>query len=338
MKGKVFPMPIYYSVIVPVYRVEAYLRQCLDSILAQTYPYFELILVDDGCPAICNEYQAKDNRVQVLHEQNQGVVAARYAGLQAAHHEYVCFVDSDDYVPANWLQTIHRNLENNRFPDMLLFGLTRFCGDETTPAPPDLAPGYYDKRRLETEVYPFMLYDARQPFYSKKIAGYMCTKAMRREFCLRHYTQDRRIIMYEDVAMIFECIYCLDSLVVISDCPYFYRTNPESALGRYHPEYVESLQRCNQYLKGHLGAMAPELMTSINAYISMRTIDAIAQEFLHDRPFGKIVAHMRQEMDRTGLARQIDTHGLPLHIRLFIGLLQHRLYAAAVLITKLRMK
>jgi glycosyltransferase involved in cell wall biosynthesis len=333
---------MYYSIIVPVYRVEAYLRQCVDSILAQTYPYFELILVDDGspdgCPAICDEYQAKDHRVRALHKQNEGLALARHSGMQVANYEYVCFVDSDDYVPTNWLQTIHSNLEKNQFPDMLLFGLTRFYGDETKPVPPDLAPGYYDKQRLETEVYPFMLYDARQPFYSKKIAAYMWAKVMRREFCLRHYMLDRRITMYEDVAMIFECIYCLDSLVVISDCPYFYRTNPESILGRYHPEYVENLQYLNEYLKEHLGAMAPKLITSINAYISMRAIDAIAQEFLHDRPFGKIVAHMRQEMDRTGLARQIDTHGLPLHIRLFIGLLQHRLYAAAVFITKLRMK
>jgi glycosyltransferase involved in cell wall biosynthesis len=333
---------MYYSVIVPVYRVEAYLRQCLDSILAQTYPYFELILVDDGspdsCPAICDEYRARDSRVRVLHKQNQGVVVARYAGIQAAHHEYVCFVDSDDYVAADWLQLIHSGLEENRFPDMLLYGMTRFDHAQTTGIAPELAPGYYDKLRLQAEVYPTMLYDARHPFYYKTVLGHLWSKVMRRTLCLKHYIQDWRISMYEDVAMVYECIFCADSLVILPDCPYYYRLTADSSLGRYHPEYVENLQRVSRYLKAHLGAMAPELMGSINAYVAMRIIDAMAQELLHGRPFGKIVAHMRREMNRTGLARELDTHGLPLHIRLFMGLLKCRLYAAAVFITKLRMK
>jgi hypothetical protein len=83
--------------------------------------------------------------------------------------------------------------------------------------------------------------------------------------------------------------------------------------------------------------MAPELMPAINAYIAMRTIDAIAQEFLHHRPFGSIVSHIGKEMSRTGLARDVDTRGLSTHIRLFIGLLKHRFYLLAVWLTKLRM-
>ena len=73
------------SVIVPVYNTEKYLRKCVDSILAQTYKNLEIILVDDGstdnCPAICDEYAAKDARVKVIHQENSGAIAARYAGL-----------------------------------------------------------------------------------------------------------------------------------------------------------------------------------------------------------------------------------------------------------------
>ena len=92
------------SVIVPVYKVEAYLHACIDSILAQTFKDFELLLVDDGspdrCGEICDEYARRDARVRVFHQSNAGVSAARNVGLEHARGEWVAFVDSDDtYFP-----------------------------------------------------------------------------------------------------------------------------------------------------------------------------------------------------------------------------------------------
>ena len=90
------------SIIVPVYKVEPYIRQCVESVLGQTYSNFELILVDDGspdsCGAICDEYAEKDSRVRVIHQENGGVSAARNAGLDIMKGEYVAFIDSDDFV------------------------------------------------------------------------------------------------------------------------------------------------------------------------------------------------------------------------------------------------
>jgi len=98
------------SVIVPVYGVENYLARCVDSILTQTFTDFELILVDDGspdgCPAICDEYAQKDNRIKVIHKENGGVSSARNAGLNIASGEYIVFIDSDDYVDCDYLSTL----------------------------------------------------------------------------------------------------------------------------------------------------------------------------------------------------------------------------------------
>ena len=95
------------SVIVPVYQVEAYLPGCLDSILAQTFEDFELILVDDGtkddCPRIMAEYAAKDARIRQVHKANGGLSSARNAGLDIARGEYIAFVDSDDTVEPTML-------------------------------------------------------------------------------------------------------------------------------------------------------------------------------------------------------------------------------------------
>lgn len=98
------------SVIVPVYKVEAYLHACVDSLLAQTYSDFELILVDDGspdnCGKICDEYAAKDPRVRCVHQENQGLSGARNAGIDIAQGEFITFIDSDDLVDARYLEIL----------------------------------------------------------------------------------------------------------------------------------------------------------------------------------------------------------------------------------------
>lgn len=106
------------SLIVPVYKVEPYLRRCLDSIVGQTYKNLEIILVDDGspdgCPAICDEYAAKDPRVVVIHKENGGLSDARNAGLEIAKGEYISFVDSDDWVADVYIEALWTALESQK--------------------------------------------------------------------------------------------------------------------------------------------------------------------------------------------------------------------------------
>ncbi len=110
------------SVIIPVYNVEPYLRRCLDSILVQSFTDFELILVDDGspdnCGAICDEYEKKDSRVRVIHQENWGISKARNTGLQIACGKYIYFCDSDDYVEKELLADAVRAMDGY---DMVVF-------------------------------------------------------------------------------------------------------------------------------------------------------------------------------------------------------------------------
>jgi len=98
------------SIIIPIYKVEPYLRRCLDSIVNQTYTNLEIILVDDGspdgCPQICDEYAANDNRIVVIHKENGGLSDARNAGLDICKGEYISFVDSDDWVDEKYIETL----------------------------------------------------------------------------------------------------------------------------------------------------------------------------------------------------------------------------------------
>ena len=104
-----------FSIIIPIYKVEVYLHQCVDSVLAQSYKNIEVILVDDGspdsCPRICDEYAAKDERIKVIHKPNGGLSDARNSGLKIANGDYVIFLDSDDYYNnTQFLQDIHDQL------------------------------------------------------------------------------------------------------------------------------------------------------------------------------------------------------------------------------------
>lgn len=106
------------SVVVPVYKVEKYLRRCIDSIIFQSYKNIEIILVNDGspdnCPRICDEYAMKFSNVYVIHQKNRGLSAARNTGIEASKGNYITFIDSDDFINNNMLMELKKNMDDNK--------------------------------------------------------------------------------------------------------------------------------------------------------------------------------------------------------------------------------
>ena len=128
-------MPVI-SVIVPIYKVENYLENCIKSIIGQTFTDIEIILVDDGspdrCGEICDEYEKSDSRIKVVHRKNGGLSSARNAGLDIAEGEFVCFVDSDDYISPDYCEVLYNLLKDTNY-DFSVCGVKRF-NDGDTPA------------------------------------------------------------------------------------------------------------------------------------------------------------------------------------------------------------
>ena len=126
---------MFFSVVVPVYNVEKYLAECVDSVLRQTFADFELILVDDGSKdasgALCDEYAAKDSRVKVIHKENGGLSDARNVGTAAAVGDYVVYIDSDDYVAdSDFLEKIYEKAKNGT--DIICYKFKKFYEDSKT--------------------------------------------------------------------------------------------------------------------------------------------------------------------------------------------------------------
>ena len=137
------------SIIVPVYKVEKYLNECIDSILAQTFTDFELILVDDGspdnCPALCDAAAEKDSRVRVIHQQNKGLSGARNAGIDIARGNWLGFVDSDDMIDPTFCEKmLHAAVQAG--VEMSACNILRLEEDKTLNS--------YQERCLKNEVLP----------------------------------------------------------------------------------------------------------------------------------------------------------------------------------------
>ena len=132
------------SIILPVYGVEKYLSDCVDSLLVQTYEHLEIILVDDAspdsCGSLCDGYAARDGRVRVIHKENGGAASARNAGLDIAQGEYICFVDSDDTVEPDYVEVLLDTLGDG---DMAMCGFY-FCSRSESRTE-NVVPGTFDR-------------------------------------------------------------------------------------------------------------------------------------------------------------------------------------------------
>lgn len=218
------------SVIVPVYKIEEYLRQCLESLSAQTLEDMEIIIVDDGspdgCPEICDEYAAKDARMKVVHKQNGGLLSARKAGFAASSGDYIGFVDGDDWVVPETFMNMH-NAIIKYSPDVILSDFLCDYGDCIEPSVQCFEEGFYDRARLESEIFPKMLFDGS--FYSFGVNPNCWSKLVKRELIEKNLTPvDERIRMGEDAAFIYPCLLDAQSAACIKTPTYHYRITGRS--------------------------------------------------------------------------------------------------------------
>ena len=122
------------SVIIPIYKVEKYIDECIESIVRQTYSNLEIILVDDGspdrCPQKCDEWSIRDNRIKVIHKKNEGVSCARNTGIENSNGKYIVFIDGDDVININMIKILYENMRKKN-ADMSVCGLKTFKNMET---------------------------------------------------------------------------------------------------------------------------------------------------------------------------------------------------------------
>ncbi|MGM9795777.1 MAG: glycosyltransferase [Candidatus Aphodosoma sp.] len=223
------------SIIVPVYKVEKYLRRCVDSILAQTFTDWECILVDDGSPdesgAICDEYAQKDARIQVIHKENGGVSSARNVALDRMTGKWLIFVDSDDCLYPNALQKWFEVAEQNNL-DLIQCHFNR-----------EYKEGQVEND--ETEVLSAVKY-ADSERYLTCVWGTLFKVSIVKEKALRF---DEKVSLGEDQIYLLNYMQYCKRIQLIGDVLYFYRNNEQSAVNNPKPEYEMASVRAFKELK-----------------------------------------------------------------------------------------
>lgn len=220
----------FLSIIVPVYNTEPYLERCIDSILAQNYQDYELILVDDGStdnsPAICDRYAADHAQIVCLHQPNGGHTSARQKGVRASHGSYITFVDSDDWIaPAMYGNMCRAAISTGA--DIVHCNMTAVMPHKEELRDVPFAPGYYDKEALLQTVYPRMIYTG--VYFKFGIAPGMVNKLFRRELLEKYlFRIPHDIIVGEDGPVTYGCMLEASSVYFCEESYYFYRSNPGS--------------------------------------------------------------------------------------------------------------
>lgn len=220
------------SIVVPVYNVEKYLEECLNSLINQTFKDIEIICIDDGspdnCGAILDNYATKDKRVKVVHKENGGLVSARKIGINMVQGDYIVHVDSDDWVEPDTIEKLYNHAIQNNV-DICMCGHFEEIGNATKKVYQGIEPGVYNKDSLVKDIYPRMIVNGE--FFEWGIFPSLWAKLFKREFAEKYYLNlDERIMLGEDAASVYPSLLNANSVCIMNECLYHYRQYPTSTI------------------------------------------------------------------------------------------------------------
>lgn len=239
------------SVIVPVYNTEKYLQQCIDSITSQTLEEIEIIIVDDGskeeCANLCDELAKSDERIKVVHKQNEGLGLARNSGIKVSSGEYVGFVDSDDYIDSGMYEALYKAAFNN-CADLVISGMSFVDGNTFGKSGEYIEKNYFEKetvfekedvKKLILGVVGALPYEPDDSRYGVSV----CKNIFKRSLLCNEeikFVSERKIIS-EDTIFMVDYIKSIKKAVGISGAFYRYRRNDSSLSKSYKSDRFEKV-------------------------------------------------------------------------------------------------
>ena len=238
------------TVVVPIYNVEKYLDRCLESLVKQTYSNLEIILVDDGspdrCPQMCEEWAMRDSRIHVIHKENAGLGMARNTGIEAASGQYICFIDSDDYVGLDIISKAHRTAVQCQ-ADLVVFGMTMVGSDgeiieKLTPVSPK---SYYCGREVQEVFLPDWIDNRNCGLQIQNLCLSACSCLFSMELIRRvnwRFVSERELISEDSYSLI--CLaQDMDRVAILEESDYYYCNNQTSLTRTYRSDRYERIKK-----------------------------------------------------------------------------------------------
>ena len=335
------------SVVVPIYKVEKYLDRCVNSIVGQSYRNLNIILVDDGspdrCPEICDQWAEKDSRIKVIHKKNAGLGMARNTGMEHAAGDYVCFIDSDDYIHARTIETAV-NTACRTCSEIVLWGFTTVSsrGTENIILPDPSYTQYHGKDVRDIFIPEFLGMENVRGADSG-IPGSACTYLISMELIRRKNWRfvSERMIISEDIYSMLSLFGHAESVAVIRESFYYYCRNGTSLTHTYLPDRFERVKIYRQKLLELCGDCG--YSETINNQCEMlfwrNTIMVMKQEMLHHRRFmaamPKIKRIVNDEMVQRNLA-VIRNREKGITRSILLWTILHKCYLLCCLLIKLQ--
>lgn len=274
------------TIVVPVYNAEVYLAACVDSILCQTLPDFELILVDDGStdssPVLCDCFAAADSRVRVIHQENGGLVCARKTGVRAAAGQYIGFVDSDDYIKGDMYEKMLRvALESDA--DIVHCALIFVYADGREKPQQSLIKSGVFRGDALAKFKKCMIFNGYNA--DTAIAPSLCTKLVKKSLLEKSQAGiPNNISMGEDAACTYPCLFSAEAVAVLEDSLYYYRQHNTSMIYRYKKNYMEQTLLLAAVLFSANDASGAGLAPQISQLLRFFIINCIRNELRRENP------------------------------------------------------
>lgn len=265
------------SIVIPVYNVERFIRRCIESVIAQTYEYWELILVDDGsldCSGIiCDEYEKMDKRIQVIHQKNGGQSVARNIGIDHCTGKYIYFLDSDDFIKADTFQFMVSIAEENQ-ADIVMTGIY------------ELYPNGIMKSTSDTWLNTNEILRIQRDILLDRLPNFACGKLYRLE--LWAHLKFPVGMLLEDMAITCHAFFSAKVIYVNSKPCYIYsKENPESTTLGIHRNYVKLKYGAFKGWQEH-EFLAEKYMPECQEFCAQKAIHSAVRAIMLDKVYKKL--------------------------------------------------
>lgn len=288
---------ITFSIIVPIYNVEKYLSQCVNSVIGQDCQSYELILVDDGspdgCPQKCEEFAKNNQKIRVIHKKNGGLVSARKAGAEVAQGDYVICLDGDDWLETNCLSVYTETIKRYN-PDIICSSYISSNGVNSHTRALPYKAGLYDKNSIERDIYPILIQSADARYFRPQLWA----KCIKKELYLsEQLAVDDRIVLGEDGSCTIPCIYHANSLYIETRPTYNYRVSGDSITSSKKAFRWNGPRLIHLHLSSRIDMTKFDFQDQLYRKTAHELFSVISSQFYAEKPYREIKREILDNMN-----------------------------------------
>ncbi len=324
-----------FSVIIPVYNVSSYLKECVLSICGQKFDDYEIILVDDGSSdgssEICDELKQNNSKIKVIHKKNEGVAFARRDGVSIAEGEYCFFIDSDDVLLSGCFIKV-AELVRQYDLDIVCWSMIHELPNGKTIKKNVCRPGLFSRKDVEREIFPNLIQTKKATYFSPSL----CSKAIRRRLVESYMLCDSRATIGEDGASVIAAIYHSNQIYVVDDAFYFYRYNGLSTTKKKKAQNWDWPLVVSKHIIDNIEIDSFDFRDQMNRKMTHDVFNVVKSRFYSEKKYRDVVDEIKEYLNIDVIKKAITecSFAFRLSCILMVFLLRYKCFFLIFLMSK----